>query len=773
MNPPATRLPATSPPAMDSVVDEAAAARLARLLAPREALAGVFRETQARLARRHGAAALGEWAEGALALLAVNAGAAALLAYARASLDLSPRLSPAALGETGRAAAALCRAAGGQATIASLNALVVLAPRLPDEDARALWWRALLTLAQAAPDCVEPVAAQARRLVRPGHVAAFEGFIAAGLKAAGRDRARQRAFFALEDPLALSLLARIGAGPGFAEMEMELKRLLAALWGEQAPLQPLPPAGEAVPARANLAGPVIRLPEVFPGVEGEAARLLYRAAALHAGAHRVFGGPPFPINKFKPVQMALAGLVEDARVETLAMMRYPGLRRLWGGYHRASPEDGPTLAALLARLARGLFDPGYADPDALVGKAQALFAAARERLDDPALSLDIGTRLANDVGQRRLRFDARGHVVEPAYRDDGLGLWDFSAHDPEPGAEVPLIVQAARAARRHGEDGPSEGAPAPAAAGRARPAPPQGVGAVIATYPEWDAQAGLERPDWVSVRALAPVAGDGVALRRALEAAGPARARIARLVKAAKLGRATRLKRQAEGADLDLDAVIEAAIARRAGAVPDLNVFRATALTQRDLAVLVLIDMSHSTRARLADGRSVLEVEKLAVAMLGEALEALGDRFALLAFASNGRGEVGLCEVKGVGEAYDGAAIARLAGLSSGLSTRLGAALRHAGAEISRIRAFRRLILVLSDGEPADIDTPAADLVEDARRAVRQLRGQGIDTFGVTLDPAGVGAAPLIFGAANAMPVRRLEELPLRLSELYFRLARR
>ncbi len=258
-----------------------------------------------------------------------------------------------------------------------------------------------------------------------------------------------------------------------------------------------------------------------------------------------------------------------------------------------------------------------------------------------------------------------------------------------------------------------------------------------------------------------------------LDRAAPVRARIARLVKAAKVGRAVRLKRQAEGHDLDIDAAIEAAIARHAGEVPDLRVFRSTALTQRDLAVLVLVDVSQSTREKLADGASVLDVEKLAVAMLAEALDKLGDDFALLAFASNGRGDVRATLVKGFSETYDAEAAARLAGLSSGLSTRLGTALRHAGAQIAPVRSFRKLILVLTDGEPSDIDAAADDLVADARRVVLQLRAQGIDTFGVTLDPAGVGSGPAIFGKANAMPVRRVEDLPMRLSELYFRLARR
>ncbi|HEY9214559.1 MAG TPA: VWA domain-containing protein, partial [Ancylobacter sp.] len=241
-----------------------------------------------------------------------------------------------------------------------------------------------------------------------------------------------------------------------------------------------------------------------------------------------------------------------------------------------------------------------------------------------------------------------------------------------------------------------------------------------------------------------------------------------------RVGRAARLKRQAEGHDLDLDAVIEAAIAQRSGQTPDTRVFRSSALLQRDLAVMVLIDVSQSTSDRLKDGSAVLDVEKLAVAMLAEVMAGLGDKFALHAFASSGRDDVRITRVKGFDEPYGREAVATLAGLSSGLSTRLGAVLRHAGAEIASVRSFRKLILVLTDGEPSDIDvSDPRDLMLDARRAVLGLKARGIDTFGVTLDPTGAGSGPQIFGKANAMPVRRVEDLPMRLSELYFRLARR
>jgi nitric oxide reductase NorD protein len=135
---------------------------------------------------------------------------------------------------------------------------------------------------------------------------------------------------------------------------------------------------------------------------------------------------------------------------------------------------------------------------------------------------------------------------------------------------------------------------------------------------------------------------------------------------------------------------------------------------------------------------------------------------------------VRLTRIKAFDESFASAARARLAGLSPGLSTRVGAALRHAGAEIGVQRSFRRLILVLTDGEPSDIDVPdPRDLVEDSRRALLGLRARGIDVFAVVLGADSVETAGRIFGRSGHVVLRRMEDLPARLSDLYFRLSRR
>jgi Mg-chelatase subunit ChlD len=535
--------------------------------------------------------------------------------------------------------------------------------------------------------------------------------------------------------------------------------------------------GQSPQRRAGIAGPLIRMPEIYRGVQGEAAFSLYKAAAAHAQAHLLFGGPRFPVGTLKPLQIALVTLIEDARIELLAIRQLPGLRKRWSPYHVAVPAGVAAAPTLLARLSRALFDPSYEDDDNLIVKGRAMFEARLSRIGDPAISREIGMLLGNDLGQMRVQFNVKTYVVEPVYRDDGLGLWDFGEDAPSSGQTLDLAVDAARVEHR---DDPDRTTLHPdvredeSRIGRARPVGPDQRGIVIAQYPEWDRAHGVERPEWTTVREVLARPGDPRLVEEALDRADVLRNRIRRLVRSVRVGRMIRLKRQLDGHDLDVDAVIDTGIALRLGQEPDPRVFRATTSKHRDLAVLLLLDISESTRDRLASGASVLEVERLAVAVLAEAMSALGDPFSMLAFASNGRDDVEMTTVKAFHEPYDRACIGRLAALSSGLSTRLGTALRHAGELISHARSFRKLVIVLTDGEPSDIDVAdPLDLVEDARRAAVGLRARGIDGFGVVLGSGAMNSAVRIFGRGNTMLVPRVEDLPARLSELYFRLARR
>ncbi len=704
------------------------------------------------------AAVVAEWAGATLALSGINAGPGCVLAFWRACGGCDAgRLAVVLAG--GRAAAEVCGLAGARAALACLEALPA-ALRLVGGQPGELtaWWRGLTRLAREAPGLVAGVAPRVEAMLAGGDGVAFVDFVAAGLKATMNDRGRRAAFFALEDPLARALLRRRTGLVGFAGSERMLGAFVAGLWG--GPVRLMEGPGET--RRTVIAGGAAVVPAVFSGVPAAAERGLYRAAAAHAYAHLTVAPVRHAVLQLKPLQVALVGLMEDARVEALAIRRFPGLRRLWSGFHVAVPGGAVTVPGLLARLARGLLEPGYADADGFVAKGRALFAAAD--LDDPGMSRAIGGLLGNDLGQMRLQFDAKGYVVEPAYRDDNMHLWVL----PEVLDEALSVTVAG--ARGRGDEGDGaergDGAPVP----RARDGGRDWRGVVLATYPEWDAAAGVERPGWTTLRDTEPAlaepadGGEHAAVR----------AQVARLVRSSVVAQAVRQGLREEGEALDLDAVIAAAVARRGGVEADPLVYRDRRPQGRDLSTLLILDVSASTSATGVDGRSVLRLECTAVSMLADALEAAGDCFALRAFASAGREDVRLTRVKDFDEPMSPVVAARLAGLSSGLSTRLGAAIRHAGAELAPLRSSRKLVLVLTDGEPSDIDVAdPRELVEDARRAVLGLRGAGIDVFGIVMDPEDAGSGAAIFGRQHSLAVRRLEALPGVLAGVYFRLARR
>ena len=591
-------------------------------------------------------------------------------------------------------------------------------------------------------------------------------------RAAGNKPERRLPHFALVDPLTLQALEQGTEGVEFADVERELKAYVTALWRRTPPLRVLPGGGVEAARRTSFEGGIIRVPRAFRGWAGRSGRELFRAALAHVLAHLQFTPARFPLGGLKPVQVALVSLIEDARVEQLAIAQYPGLRRLWLPFHVADASDAVTAPALMARLARALIDPGYADPHGWVGKGREMFFADPSAWQEPGLSRTIGGLLGNDLGQMRVQFNARTYVVEPLYRDDHQGLWDLPASTAP--ADVEALQESVRLEGRQQDSLGGGRASGDETANRATLVPAgREIGIPVARYPEWDFLIGRERGEWTTLVEYAPAQGQGETIEVVLERYPELVWRIEALIRAAKVSRPLRVRRQSEGDRLDLEAAIAAAIDRRAGLAPSAKVYARLERRFRDLSVLVLIDASHSTNDVIgAAGKSVLELERDAATLLGHAMDGLGDPFALHAFCSETRENVHYYRLKDFDEEWNATVKRRLAGLAGRFSTRMGAALRHAGRELAHRRSYRKLLLFISDGEPSDIDV--ADrryLVEDARRAVLSLRQQGIDLFCVGLDAAGDGYLSRIFGRGNVVQIDAVERLPEKLPLLYFRLA--
>lgn len=203
----------------------------------------------------------------------------------------------------------------------------------------------------------------------------------------------------------------------------------------------------------------------------------------------------------------------------------------------------------------------------------------------------------------------------------------------------------------------------------------------------------------------------------------------------------------------------------------EAGIYLAQVQKERDLACLILADLSLSTDAHVSDSQRVIDVVRDSLLLLGEALSATGDRFAMLGFSSLKRSHVRCHALKGFATPFDASARGRIAALRPGYYTRIGAAIRHATNLLAEQPATVRLLLILSDGKPHDIDVYEGRYgIEDTRMSIIEARRAGIRPFCVTIDREGIDYLPHVFGPAGFAVLRKPEDLPRRLPLLYAQL---
>jgi nitric oxide reductase NorD protein len=675
---------------------------------------------------------------------------------------------------------ALLELRGRGASAGLLDAVVrhatALAPRLDSLAGFAAWLTAVREVAEQDAACAMALLESSQEVLRHGPPAELLMWARLGLRH-GHARARRDgedarlAHFRLRSRESALIMSPHGQAVDLASSTPRLGHLLRALFDLAPPILPIEHAlATTRPFLSNLG---LHMPEAGRALRGAQALCWYDAAAAHAAAHLCHSTQRFSRGSLKPIQIALLGLLEDARVERLAGRELPGLRRLWLGFHVAGPAHGATFVVLMLRLARGLLDPAYIDPHPWVAKARELFerawlGAATPGEIDPVVLRDMASRLGNDIGQMRLQFNARDYVVEPAYRDDNAYLWlapdDAQAQLRQIADVLPLPTE-------------DSGKALPGAALVPAPAAEADDESLLARhrYPEWDRLAATYRPDWCSVIECRPPIAAPEILARAFESHAALLARLQRVLHVHRRRERVRLRAQIRGSDLDIEAAVRSAIDRRSGHSRSDKVYLRVDHHQSAVAALLLLDTSTSTGACVeSTGRSVLDLAREAAALTGLTLEHAGDRCAIHGFCSNGRHEVRYESFKEFDEAFDVHCLGRLAGMRSRLSTRFGAALRHATSVLAAERCEQRLLLLITDGEPHDIDIfDKRYLIEDARRSVREAARRGIGVFCVTLDPSADSYVRDIFGVGGFRVLDRVEALPDVLPAVVMRLTRR
>lgn len=293
-------------------------------------------------------------------------------------------------------------------------------------------------------------------------------------------------------------------------------------------------------------------------------------------------------------------------------------------------------------------------------------------------------------------------------------------------------------------------------------------------YSEWDYQIQLERPDWATVQEKRAKLGDMQCID---EIATQYRREIARmkfLLDAMQPQGTRRIRKLEDGDEIDINAAIRAMIDIRMGMQPDPRIMMRSIRKVRDISVLVLLDLSESTNEKVAGQEyTVLELTRQATVLLANAIDKIGDPFAIHGFCSDGRHDVEYYRYKDFEQPYNEVPKARLAGMTGQLSTRMGAAIRHASHYLKMQKSSKKLLLVITDGEPADVDVRDPQYLRfDTKKAVEEAGRAGVVTYCMSLDPRADQYVSRIFGERNYMVVDHVERLPEKLPVLYAGLTR-
>lgn len=706
-------------------------------------------------------------------------------AYEKTSAEIADRSSLAAATRTADTVSMVAIKSGSAAAESLCGAAVLVARRYVKPDAYDRWLDLVDLLTIRARNSLVFVLRQMDLLTGRLDIDGLETWVWSGLRSAGGDPALQLAYFKLEAPEALRALAHAAGEAVYSDFANGLEAYLAGLYGLELKVRETVPTNfDPADFRPTFSHGVISVPATRPGLTRSELKALYRASLAHVGAHLTYSPGRIAKGSLRSIQVAVVSVIEDARVEHLAMRDMPGLRRLWSPFHAFQPSGMLMAPHMLASLTQALFAPDF-NPEtekrsSWVAKASRMFFDARDAWQDPDLSRHLGKALGNDLGQMRVQLNAKNYVVHPAYRDDNLGIWDSLdpplADHPE---TVELQTEVIKIRREESAASPNKSADAMEQDQfqTARPGEADRTNdhcQMIGRFPEFDIEINRERSEWATVNRYKPAHGTADFWDRIVADKAQLISRVSALIRSSAFGETRNRKRQPDGETLDIDACVEALSLLKMGQMPDPGLYESRGQRARDLAVSILIDISQSTGDHVSGtATTLLGLEIEAVAVLAAALEDVGDSFAVNAFCSVGRDDVRIYPIKDFAEAAGEKTGRALSALSPGFSTRMGAALRCTGSDLLKVRAHRRLVLLMSDGDPSDIDCDDPDyLFHDARRAVQSLASKGVDTFCVGFGEVGSDRQTRIFGRNGSARISRAEDLPAKLAALYLKLSR-
>lgn len=517
-------------------------------------------------------------------------------------------------------------------------------------------------------------------------------------------------------------------------------------------------------------------------------------------------------------------VLEDARIDFLLQEEYPGLRRELAqlAAHSITPRDpahGLTVKELLVDCLLRLSTGESADsavPHAVTEEVSVLWAMCQP-LFHTAATAEQAARLTHELYVRMEELLApRGDMIgadrtedEPAEQGSGQSASDAMSDMYRPvtnweyrGAMSPEFIttqlgptesdgkQAPDGDRLPGQgsgrDGRKPDDGGHLAGGRSLPSmvdellaievePPPVPDSMLrdertVRYPEWDHTIQDYRMNWCQVIERPAETGSDDSVAETLAAHRSALQSLRRFFEGLRPPAVRRVAGQADGEELDIDAVVRRAAECRAGLEGSERLYIRREKRERDVAVAFLVDISGSTSRQLEGGRRVIDVEKESLVLLCEALEAVGDQYGLFAYSGQGRSCVDFLTIKDFDDRLGAATAHRLGGLAPRRQNRDGAAIRHASAKLMAREAKTRMLILLSDGRPLDDGYKDDYALEDTKRALREARQRHIDPFCVTIDREADAYMRRMYGEVQFAVLDRAESLPAKLPRIYQRL---
>jgi nitric oxide reductase NorD protein len=737
---------------------------------------------------------LDNYLKGASALRGLGRGRGLVDAWIAEAPQVAKEVGEDVVGELATAALMLASRTSGAVIELVLTTASTAAKRLGDAQLFQQYLQFLNTLIAQAPRGVRPMLDKLDELFGQLTLGGLRRWALWGAHAHRTNYEEQIKYFSLASKESLAVLQRERKGTLFVDVQRRINMYLRALWARDFFMKPTSGDFETREGyRPFIEDYFIHLPDAYDAHGAVAASEVYRAAAAHAAAHLVETKNPISAEALNPLQMAVIGVIEDARVEALTIRRFPGLRQIWAALHSATPEMKASIGDYLNRLARALLDPSYQDNDAWVAEGRLLFAQAQDKLDTHHISWEIGVQLAHKIKDKHIPFNPRTDQLTAPYLDDNRYFWEFEEFDFEKSLsagynepkQVRKYVNVMEFANEVEVEGAGDDAQEIWVMGTEFfPYEDAGISYNESEgkepvsqpyhYSEWDYQIQLERPAWVTVQEKRAKSGDtqlidDIAMQYKREIS-----RMKFLLDAMQPQGVQRIRKLEDGDEIDLNAAISSMIDMRMGMQPDPRFMMRSVRKIRDISVLVLLDLSESTNEKVAgQDFSVLDLTRQATVLLANAINKIGDPFAIHGFCSDGRHDVEYYRYKDFDQPYNEVPKARLAGMTGQLSTRMGAAIRHASHYLKLQRSSKKLLLVITDGEPADVDVRDPQYLRyDTKKAVEEGGRCGVVTYCMSLDPRADQYVSRIFGAKNYMVVDHVERLPEKLPLLYAGLTR-